>query len=189
MRNQNLRKGITSIELIVVVAVIGFLFTITALSIRNFFMPSSQDTSETVQNTLRFAYNHALLNHKTVVFYLDFENQDHQVFRIERDDEGIREEAITKKVKFPFNNNVFTAIDIGGRRYSENVLKISYTHDGTGEDYTLLMGEEGNVKKSIQIFKYGGKVKVENGEKIRLASKNIQRVDYGVDERYDDGMQ
>lgn len=181
-----IRRGITSIELIVVTAVIAFLFTITAVSIRNFFLPSSQDISQTVQGSLIFAYNHALLNHKTVIFQLDFEKQEYRVFRVERDEDGLREEPITKLVKLPFNNNIFEAVDLSGKKRSEGILRISYTHDGTGEDYTLLMGSQGNVKKSIQVFRYGGRVKLENGENLRIAEKKLQRVDYGVDERRDD---
>lgn len=182
---RSIRHGITTIELIVVVAVIGFLFTITAVSIKNFIIPSASDTSETIESSLRFAYNHALLNHKTVIFQLDFDNQEYQVFRVEREDDGIKEVEVTKLVKLPFNNQIFAAVDIGGRRQKEKILRIAYSHDGTAEDYTLLMGEEGNVKKSIQIFRYGGRVRRINGEKIRMTDSKLQKVDYGVDERSD----
>jgi general secretion pathway protein H len=168
------------------VAVIGFLFTITAVSIRNFIIPSSSDTSETIESSLKYAYNHALLNHKTVIFQLDFGTQEYQVFRIDREDDGIKEVSITKLVKLPFNNQIFAAIDIGGRKQTEEILRISYGHDGTGEDYTLLMGDEGNIKKSIQVFRYGGKVRRFEGEKIRVVANKLENIDYGVDERSDE---
>jgi len=178
-----LRRGITTLELIVVVAVVGFLFTITAMSIKNFIVPSAEDTSSQIVAALHFARNHALLNHKSVVFYLDMDKGEYRSFRVEREDDGIKEVPITKTVKLPFNNKIFSAVDIGGREVKNDTLRIVFGFDGTSEDYTLLMGEEGNVKKSIQIFRYGGRIRVLNGENIRIASKKLEKIDYGVDER------
>ena len=183
------RKGLTTIELIIVVAVIGFLFTITAVSIKNFIVPSSKDTSAIVQSSLIFAYNHALLNHKTVFFQLDMEKQEYQVFRVEREDDGIREEPITKVVSLPFNNHIFAIVDFGGRKKTEGIIRIPYSHDGTSWDVTLLMGEEGSVSKSIQVYRYGGKVYIKNGEDIRTTSRTLERIDYGVDDREDGDSQ
>lgn len=178
-----LRSGLTTIELIVVMAVVGFLFSITMVSLKNFIIPASQDTAQELQASLRFAYNHSLLNHKTVILEFDFETQEYQTFRVEREDDGIREESILRRTKLPFNNQIFSAVDLGGREIREGKIRIPYAHDGSSWDITLLMGEEGNVKKSIQIFRYGGRVIIRNGEDIRIASRELEKVDYGVDER------
>lgn len=177
------------IELIIVTAVIGFLFTITAVSLKNFFAPTAQDTAETILATLKFGYNNALLNNKTVFFNLDFDKQEYFLTRIERDDEGIREERISGIKKLPFNNKIYTAVDFSGKKISEETLKIPYTHDGTSIDYTLLVGEIEEIKKSIQIFRYGGRIVIANGEKVRTSSKELQKVDYGIDLREDDNSQ
>ncbi|MCZ8239340.1 MAG: type II secretion system protein [Leptospiraceae bacterium] len=177
------------IEMIIVTAVIGFLFSITAVSLKNFFAPTSQDTALTIQSVLKFGYNNALLNNKTVFFNLDFDKQEYYLTRVERDEEGIREEKISGIKKLPFNNKIYTAVDFSGKKISENTLKIPYTHDGTSLDFTLLVGEIGDIKKSIQIYRYGGKVRIENGENIRTSSKDLQKVDYGIDLREDDNSQ
>lgn len=189
INQRNIRKGVSIIELIVVVAVIGFLFTITAVSIKNFFLPSAKETSETIQSALKFAYNHSRLNHKTVIFLFDFDKNEFKVVRLEREDSGIQEKQVTKPVKLPFNNKIFAAYNLLGTEFREGILKIHFHPDGTSEDYTLLMGEEGNVKKSIQIFRYGGVIKILNGENIRIASKELTKVNYGVDERVEENLE
>lgn len=182
----SIRRGITTIELIVVIAVIGFLFTITAVSLKNFLAPTSHDSALAIQSTLKFGYNNALLNNKTVVFVFNIEKQEYYLIRMERDDEGLREEALSKIKKMPFNNKILTAVDFSGRKIQEGLIKIPYSHDGTSIDFTLLIGELEDTKKSIQIFRYGGKVRILNGEKIRTSTKDLQKIDYGIDIREDD---
>ncbi|WCL47938.1 pilus assembly FimT family protein [Leptospira sp. GIMC2001] len=180
-----LRHGMTTIELIVVIALIGFLFTVTAVSLKNFIIPSSKDVSQAIEGSIKFAYNHALLNHKTVIFEIDLDNQVYKLIRIERDDEGLREEQVTKPKKLPFNNKIISIVDFSGKITTSGIIRIPYSHDGTGVDYTLLMGEENTIKKSIQVYRYGGKVNTLNGEKLRIVNPNLQKVDYGVDDRDD----
>jgi general secretion pathway protein H len=177
------RQGITLIEIIVVVSIIGVLMGVVASSLSNFLGPGQKEATSEITRKLNEAYSKALIQHTTIIFELDLDKQSIRLLKLERDESGLEEKPLGKAFIIPSSAKIFAGVDLSGQKISEGKIRIPFLFDGTSSDYTFLIGKEGDVRRSIQLYRYGGKVRIVPGEEIRMAEKTLQKIDYGVDLR------
>jgi general secretion pathway protein H len=165
------RKGMTLIEIVVVVSIIGVLLAIVGSSISGFIRPSAKSIADKLKASMQYAYRVAMVNNCTVGFDIDMEKNTYTAFKILRDENGLKEKKILEG-KFPANNKVVDITDIRGIKFENSKFRIPFTHSGISGDYNIHIGEAGSIQKTVLVYRYGGKVLVKNGEVNRVAGQN-----------------
>jgi general secretion pathway protein H len=171
LSKNNTRRGLTLVEMVVVVMLIGILMTLTITSLMNFVRPSVAGTVEKFQQALNYAYQNAIIHNLAVEMQLDFDKQTYSVVRIVRTDDGIKPKKIME-VSLPYNSKLIAIYDLRGVKYDSGMVKIPYTYTGVADDFTIQFGEGSKVKKTVIVFRYNGKSMIKNGELIRKIDTN-----------------
>lgn len=181
---RQIRDGLTLIEIVVVISILGLLMVIVGGSLRNLIIPSTEDISVKLQESFKFGYNKAQLTNQSVLFVYDFEKREYQFFLLKREEGGLEEEPILKKTTLPFYSKIVSVRDLGGKPRNEGKIRIVFTPQGTTTDLFLNIGSDTEIKRTIQIYRYGGKIKIHKMEFFPEPDSNpIQKVSYGLDER------
>ncbi|TDY71564.1 general secretion pathway protein H [Leptospira meyeri] len=181
---RKLRVGLTLIEIAVVISILGLIMVIVGGTLRNLIIPSTEDIAVKLQESFKFGYNKAQLTNQAVLFQYDFEKREYQFFLLKREEGGLEEEAILKKVTLPFYSKIVSVRDLGGKPKSEGKIRIVFTPQGTTTDLFLYVGSDTEIKRTIQVYRYGGKVKIHKTEYFPEPETNqIQKISYGLDER------
>lgn len=181
---RKLRGGLTLIEIAVVISILGLIMVIVGGTLRNLIIPSTEDIAVKLQESFKFGYNKAQLTNQAVLFQYDFEKREYQFFLLKREEGGLEEESILKKVTLPFYSKIVSVRDLGGKPRSEGKIRIVFTPQGTTTDLFLYVGSDTEIKRTIQIYRYGGKIKIHKTEYFpELDTNQIQKISYGLDER------
>lgn len=181
---RKLRGGLTLIEIAVVISILGLIMVIVGGTLRNLIIPSTEDIAVKLQESFKFGYNKAQLTNQAVLFQYDFEKREYQFFLLKREEGGLEEESILKKVTLPFYSKIVSVRDLGGKPRSEGKIRIVFTPQGTTTDLFLYVGSDTEIKRTIQIYRYGGKIKIHKTEYFPdLDTNQIQKISYGLDER------
>ncbi len=177
------RKGLTLVELAVVISIIGILMTMVISSLANLIRPSVADTSEKLKAAILFCYQTAILNNQTVILDLDIEEDKYTAYKINRKEEGLEEQKILESGKLPSYSSIVNVTDLRGVKYETGHLRIPFTHNGTSGDYNIHIGDEVKIKKTILVYKYRGKLSLKDGEVNRSTGAGTQ-TDIGKDEGF-----
>ncbi|TGL37424.1 prepilin-type N-terminal cleavage/methylation domain-containing protein [Leptospira perdikensis] len=181
---RKLRDGLTLIEIVVVISILGLIMVIVGGTLRNLIVPSTEDIAVKLQESFKFGYNKAQLTNQAVLFQYDFEKREYQFFLLKREEGGLEEEPILKKNTLPFYSKIVSVRDLGGKPRSEGKIRIVFTPQGTTTDLFLYVGSDTEIKRTIQIYRYGGKIKIHKTEYFpEPEPASIQKVSYGLDER------
>ncbi|WP_409035612.1 type II secretion system protein [Leptospira kanakyensis] len=181
---RKLRDGLTLIEIAVVISILGLIMVIVGGTLRNLIIPSTEDIAVKLQESFKFGYNKAQLTNQAVLFQYEFEKREYQFFLLKREEGGLEEEPILKKVTLPFYSKIVSVRDLGGKPKTEGKIRIVFTPQGTTTDLLLYIGSDSEIKRTIQIYRYGGKIKIHKTEYFPEPETGpIQKVSYGLDER------
>lgn len=162
------RRGFTLVEIIVVISMIGFIMAMVVDSLRNFVRPSNADVADRMKAALIYAHRSAIIHNLTVVFEIDIEKETYTVYKLIREESGIKKKKILGTT-LPSYSKVLDVMDLRGIKHDSGIINIPFTHDGVSEDYSIHLGDEYGVKRSVILFRYGGKVVVKNGAVSRIA--------------------
>jgi prepilin-type N-terminal cleavage/methylation domain-containing protein len=160
------RKGLTLIEIAVVIAVMGTIMAIAISSLRGLIRPSAKDTASKFQSALYFCYKNAIVHNSAVVLKIDLDLNEYNAFRIIRTEEGMKEKKILS-AKLPKHSRILSVQDIRGIRQETGIALIPFTHSGVSQDYNFYFGGDSGIEKTVMNYRYNGKVIVLNGEKQR----------------------
>lgn len=166
MKKQSIRKGLSLIEQVVVVMIVGLLMSMTLSSLSNIIFPTSEDDADKLKASLIYSYQTALIKNQTVIVEIDLEKNQYKAYRLERSDEGIEKKEL---LNVNMSSEVVHITDIRGIKYEEGIIKIPFTYSGVSEDFNIHLGNNGTIRKTVQLYRYNGKVKIKNGEKDRLS--------------------
>mgnify|MGYP000873611133 CR=1 FL=1 len=169
LKKKQFRKGMTLIEIIVVVSILGLMMALMVSSISGLVRPSSKDTADKFKAGLYYAYQTAVISNQTVLFDIDMEKNKYTASKLIRSDEGLKEKKVLE-VNLPSNNRVVNITDLRGVKYETGHLVIPFTHDGVSGDYNIHIGEDANtISKSILLYRYNGKIVIKNGDVNRTS--------------------
>jgi len=183
-RRATVRSGLTLIELVIVIMIVGFLMVFVGGILRNLLVPTTEDVSAKLSEAFKFGADKAQLTNQTVVFRYDFGNAEYQFFSLKREEDGIAEVSILKKTKLPFYSKIIKTRDFSGKVNYQGQFKILFSPQGNTTDLFLYLGSESEIKKTMQIFRYSGKIKIYPGEYIyEEQNSDREKISYGLDDR------
>lgn len=163
-----LRKGLTLVELVVVVMIISILFTFVSISLVNLIRPSVSTTVDKFKETLLYCYKTAMIHNEAVLLKINLDENKYSAYRVTRNEEGIHERKILE-IGLPSNSKIREIIDIRGVRYETGEIIVPFTYTGVAEDYTFHFGNDSTTERSVLLYRYNGKVVVKPGEVTRIA--------------------
>ncbi|MDZ4726732.1 MAG: prepilin-type N-terminal cleavage/methylation domain-containing protein [Leptospira sp.] len=189
-KRKSVRSGLTLVELVIVIFIVGFLMVFVGGILRNLVVPTTEDVSAKLSEAFKFGADKAQLTNQTVVFRYNFETAEYQFFSLKREEDGIVEESILKKTKLPFYSKIVKTRDFSGKVTYQGEVKILFSPQGNTTDLFLYLGTDSEIKKTMQLFRYSGKIKIYPGEFLyEDQSANQPKVSYGLDERDEQGDQ
>ena len=165
---KRIRRGLTLIEMVVVVAILGLLMSFTINSLMNFIMPPARDVADKFKAALFYCYQTAILNNSTVIMEIDIDKAEYIGYKLVRGDAGIEKKKVLKS-SFPFNNKILSISDIRGIKIESGIFTVPFTHFGVSEDYNFHVGSDTAINRTIQLFKYNGRIEVKPGEDDRTS--------------------
>ena len=165
------RRGLTLVEIAVVVSIMGVLLSVSITSISSFIRPSATDVSEKLKAAIIYCHKSAIIHNQAVILQLDIDNNQYFAHRIVRSETGISEKKIME-VKLSSSGKLIDIVDIRGIKYDTGVVKIPFTYNGVSEDFSIHLGDEYRIKKSVLNYRYNGKVIVKDGNFTRTAKGN-----------------
>lgn len=183
-RHGSVRSGLTLVELVIVIFIVGFLMVFVGGILRNLVVPTTEDIAAKLSEAFKFGAEKAQLTNQTVAFRYDFDKAEYQFFILKREEDGIVEEAILKKTKLPFYSKILKTRDFSGKVNYQGKFKILFSPQGNATDLFLYIGSESEIKKTLQLFRYSGKIKIYPGEYIfEDQGFDREKISYGLDER------
>ncbi|TGL57426.1 prepilin-type N-terminal cleavage/methylation domain-containing protein [Leptospira ognonensis] len=181
---KRVRSGLTLVELVIVIMIVGFLMVFVGGILRNLLIPTTEDVSAKLSEAFKFGADKAQLTNQTVVFRYDFDKAEYQFFSLKREEDGIVEESILKKTKLPFYSKILKTRDFSGKVNYQGQFKIQFSPQGNTTDLFIYLGSDSEIKKTMQIFRYSGKIKIFPGEYILEEQRSDRdKISYGLDER------
>jgi len=150
-------NGYTLVELIIVLLIIGILFSIVFPNFKNFLVSSqSKKGISEFENILNSASENSIITKKKIYFILNLENQEY----------SIKEENCEESNFSPLPKNIFIykAKNSSYETISKNISFIFYP-DGTKDFGVIYLRnyEDGNLY-TFFLSPYSEKVKILNGE-------------------------
>jgi len=183
-RQLRVRSGLTIVELVIVIMIVGFLMVFVGGILRNLIVPTTEDVSAKLSEAFKFGADKAQLTNQAVVFRYDFNKAEYQFFSLIREEDGITEKSILKKTKLPFYSKILKIRDISGKITYQDQFKIIFSPQGTTTDLFIYLGSDTEIKKTMQLFRYSGKIKIYQGEFILEEQRSDKtKISYGLDER------
>jgi general secretion pathway protein H len=183
-RQPSTRSGLTLVELVIVIMIVGFLMVFVGGILRNLIVPTTEDVSAKLSEAFKFGADKAQLTNQTVVFRYDFDKAEYQFFSLKREEDGITEQSILKKTKLPFYSKILKTRDFSGKVTYQGQFKILFSPQGNATDLFIYLGSDSEIKKTMQVFRYSGKIKVYPGEYILEEQRtDREKISYGLDER------
>jgi general secretion pathway protein H len=183
-RRSRVRSGLTMVELVIVIMIVGFLMVFVGGILRNLLVPTTEDVSAKLSEAFKFGADKAQLTNQAVIFRYDFDKAEYQFFSLKREEDGITEESILKKTKLPFYSKILKIRDFSGKVTYQGKFKIIFSPQGTTTDLFIYLGSESEIKKTMQLFRYSGKIKIFPGEYILEEQRSDrEKISYGLDER------
>lgn len=167
-KSNQIRKGLTLVELVVVVMILSILFTFVSVALVNLIRPSASTIVDKFKETLMYCYKTAMIHNEAVLLKINLDENKYAAFRVTRNEEGIQERKILES-GFPSYSKIREIVDIRGVRYETGVVIVPFTYTGVAEDYTFHFGDESTTERSVLLYRYNGKVVVKPGEVTRIA--------------------
>ncbi len=177
----HIKKGLTLVELVVVVMILAILFTFVSVSLMNLIRPSVATTVDKFKETLIYCYKTAMIHNEAVLLKINLDERKYAAFRVTRNEEGIKERKILE-AGFPSHSKIREIIDIRGIRYEAGEIIVPFTYTGVAEDYTFHFGDDSNTERSVLLYRYNGKVVVKPGEVTRVAKDDKSGTSVDFDE-------
>jgi len=171
MKVAKLKRGLTLVEIAVVVMIIGSLLAFSITSVSSFLRPGVADVSEKLKAALIYSQKAAIIHNQAVVFYVDIDNNRYYASRIIRNESGISEKKIID-VSLKSSGRIIDLVDLRGVKFDSGVVKIPFTYTGVSEDYSIHLGNEYTIKKTVINYRYNGKVVIKEGSVVRKAKGN-----------------
>lgn len=162
------RKGLTLVEIAVVVFIMGILMSYVISSLKNIFRPSVADTVEKFRQSIVFCYQSALLHNQAVLLKVNLDDQKYTAYRVVRSEDGITEKKIIAS-SFTSNSHVREIVDIRGVVHERGEIVIPFTYTGVSEDYSFHFGDDSGTQKTLLLYRYNGKITIKDGEVTRKA--------------------
>jgi len=162
------KRGLTLIEIVVVVSILGVILSISVSSLKNFIRPSTIDVAEKLKATLIYCHNTAIIHNQAVILQIDIENNKYFAHRIVRSETGISEKKIIE-INLSSSGRLIDVVDLRGIKYDTGIVKIPFTYNGVSEDFSIHLGDEYKIKKSVLNYRYNGKVIIKEGNFSRKA--------------------
>lgn len=169
--NLKSRRGLTLIEIAVVVMIMGTLLAFSITSISSFLKPGVSDVSEKLKAALVYCQKSAIIHNQAVIFQIDIDNNRYSAVRIVRNDSGVSEKKILD-VSLKNSGRIIDVVDIRGVKIDSGIVKIPFTYTGVSEDYSIHVGNEYTVLKTVLNYRYNGKVVIKEGSVVRKAKGN-----------------
>ena len=163
------RRGITLIELVVVMFLISFLIVFLATSLPNFIKTSSFESAEAVEALLNFSSRFAVLNNVQTKLIIDMDTRKIKAVALNESEKGL-EEKVLKSITLPESSRVIKIIDIRGLELTKGIVEIPFSFNYVSEDYIIGIGDD-EVKTSLLNFKYNNKIVKKTGEVLNFENQ------------------
>ncbi|MFN3603340.1 MAG: Tfp pilus assembly protein FimT/FimU [Leptonema sp. (in: bacteria)] len=157
------RRGLTIIEMAIVLLILSILMGIIFSLVRNFsIFKTTQGETETLKDMYSFAKRSAIKSGQILFMEFDLNENKYRLYRKERTASEIKNKILVEKNLFYTNRIV--AIKVFSKRIDNGLVTVAFYPYGYNDEIAIFMGSGNNIKKTVLYPKYGKYAIIKNGE-------------------------
>jgi len=159
----NLRSGLTLVEISIVLLVLSVLLIISATIISDIkFIKTPKSDGEDLSLSLRFVRQASVKSNQAVYVEFDIKENYYRAYRYNRSGAELKEEELIKKTGF---GSQLIAIRPGNsKKITEGKRTIAFAPDGTADETSIFLGRGGSIEQTIIIQRFTGNIVQLTGE-------------------------
>ena len=163
--HRKVSDGFTLIEVSVVLLVLTVLTYLMSSLLSNMsIFKSTEGEAELLKKSMLFCSQTASISNEVIYLELDLDDESYRAYRMERSDEGAKEEEIIHKRSLSNFHSIISVSVSGGGRINEKKLTIPFAPDGIAQELAIYLGPDPEVNNTILLRKYGSHVDIVQGE-------------------------
>lgn len=163
----NARKGVTLVEIAVVLMVIALLFTIVASMLSNIaLLQSADDEAVLIKKVLLFSRKSAVRSNRKVHVEFNLDDEKYRAYRMDRSQDKPKEDVIVKSRSLSSSNGIMAIASADGKRITEGTITLNISPLGTGEETAIYLGNGTEIKATVIFHKFDEGVDVFYREEV-----------------------
>ncbi len=158
------RKGLTIVEMAIVLLLMSVLLTIIFSLVQNFsIFKSTNDESQILKDLYLFAKRTSVKSGQVLFLDLDLDNNSYKIYRKIRKEDFVEEQILTERKLF-FTNRIISIRFLSGRTVDSGKVSISFYPQNYNDEIYIYLGSENQIHKTVIFPKYGLYGIIKNGE-------------------------
>ncbi len=160
------RRGLTLVEMAIVILVIGLLMAISLSMVRNFlFLGDVENAAKKFSKRLVFVRNAAIKSNQIIYFEIDLDKESYRAYRLDQDNPEGQEQVLLTKTTLPESHSIHTVSSPTGNRMSEGKVVIPFLPSGLADGMAIYFGPKNETIEATVIYhRYSGKATIHTKE-------------------------
>lgn len=157
-----LRAGLTLVEQVIVLLVLGVLLVIFIPILSEFtFLQSSEDQAGNLARSLSASRNTAIKANRLVYFEFDLDEDTYNAYTYDRESSELKKEPLIQET----SARLAAIASANGTKITEGKITIKMQPSGVSEEMAIYLGsDESNIYATMLFSRYTGEARVETGE-------------------------
>ena len=159
------RRGLTLIEMAIVIIVIGILIGMIGSMISSIaFLQTTKDEAELLKEALVFCRRAAIKSNSTVYVELNIDENKYMAFRYKRTEGTLEKDVFLKDHALSDSNGIVAVALASGTKLESGTVEIPFSPDGIAEEIAVYMGPKPTINNTVLYSRYGTSARVVKGE-------------------------
>jgi Tfp pilus assembly protein FimT len=158
----SLRAGLTLVEQVIVLLVLGILLVIFLPLLSEFtFLQSSEDQAGNLARHLSAARNTAIKANRLVYFEFDLDEDTYSAYTYDRESSELKKEPLIDET----SARIVAVAAANGKKITEGKITLKMQPSGVAEEMAIYLGAgEGEIYATMLFSRYTGEARVETDE-------------------------
>jgi len=152
----HVRRGLTLIEIAVVIIVMSVLITILGSLYRKFSVfKSTQDEATLLRDSLVFSRSAAIRSNESIFFEFNMDDLTYRSFRKQSEGTEVKEKEVIKQHSLS-SGNAIVGVQVGAsNRQTAGKIVVRMYPDGSSDELMIFLGPRPEINSTVIFSRYG----------------------------------